>query len=84
VVYGVPRHPGPEQLHALLGRYESLQEPARLHGFDLDPVPEDLAVLDEAIDRFIEEHGRRTQMSTVESGPMATRLCDSRPAVTLT
>jgi hypothetical protein len=53
IVYGVPRHPGPERLHALLGRYKSLQEWARLQGFDLDPVPEDLAVLDEAIDRLL-------------------------------
>ena len=67
IVYGVPRHPGPEHLHALLGQYKSLQEWGRLQGFDLDPVPEDLAVLDEAIDRFIEEDGRHTQMSAVES-----------------
>ena len=67
IVYGVPRHPGPEQLHALLGRYKSLQEWARLQEFNLDLVGKDPAVLDEAIDRFIEEHGRRTQMSAVES-----------------
>ena len=67
IVYGVPRHPGPEHLHALLGQYKSLQEWGRLQGFDLDPVPEDLAVLDEAIDRFIEEDGRHRQMSAVES-----------------
>jgi Family of unknown function (DUF6278) len=67
IVHGVPRHPGREQLRALLGQYKSLQEWGRLQGFDLDPVPEDLAVLDEAIDRFIEEHGRHTQMSAVES-----------------
>jgi hypothetical protein len=67
IVHGVPRHPGREQLRALLGQYKSLQEWGRLQGFDLDPVPEDLAVLDEAIDRLIEEHGRHTQMSAVES-----------------
>jgi hypothetical protein len=67
LVYGVPRHPGPEQLHDMLGRCKSLREWARLQGFDLDPVPEDLAVLDEAIDRIVEEHGRHTQMSAVES-----------------
>jgi hypothetical protein len=68
LVYGTSRHPGPEQLHALLGQYKSLQEWARLHGFDLDPVPENLAVLDAAIERFIEEDGRNTQMSAMESG----------------
>jgi hypothetical protein len=59
--------PDPEQLRDLLGRCESLQEWARLQGFGLDPVPEDLAVLDEAIDGVIQEHGRHTRMDAVES-----------------
>jgi len=44
IVYGVPRHPGPEQLRALLGQYKSLQEWARLQEFNLDPVGKDVAV----------------------------------------
>ena len=44
MVYSVPRHPGPEQLHALLGQHKNLQEWARLQGSDLDPVPESLAL----------------------------------------
>lgn len=67
IVYSVPRHPGPEQLHALLDQYKSLHEWGRLQGFNLDPVGKHPAVLDEVIDRFIEEHGRHTQMSAVES-----------------
>jgi hypothetical protein len=57
MVYSVPRHPDPEQLHALLGQHKNLQEWARLQGSDLDPVPENLALLDEAIDRLTVEHG---------------------------
>jgi hypothetical protein len=57
IVYGVSRHPDPEQLNALLGHYKNLQEWTRLQGFDLDPIPENLALLDEAIDRLIDEHG---------------------------
>jgi len=57
IVYGVSRHPDPEQLHALLGQYRNLQEWTQLQGFDLEPIPENLALLDEAIDRLIEEHG---------------------------
>jgi hypothetical protein len=49
----------------LLSRYESLRDWARLQGFELDTVPDDLILLDEAIDRVIEEHGRHTRMSAV-------------------
>jgi hypothetical protein len=50
VVYGVPRRPGPEQLEELLGRCDELRAFARAHGFELDGSPEDLALLDQAID----------------------------------
>jgi hypothetical protein len=50
----------------LLGRYERLHDWARLQGFGLQPVPEDLALLDEAIDRVREEHGRQP-MSAAEN-----------------
>jgi hypothetical protein len=43
IVHGVPRHPGREQLRALLGQYKSLQEWARLQEFNLDPVGKDVA-----------------------------------------
>jgi len=59
--------PGPEVLRDLLGRCDRLQNWARLQGFGLEPVPEDLALLDEAIDRIIQEPGRHTRMSAVES-----------------
>lgn len=67
VVYGHPMPPGPEVLRDLLGRCDRLQNWARLQGFGLEPVPEDLALLDEAIDRIIQEPGRHTRMSAVES-----------------
>jgi Family of unknown function (DUF6278) len=50
VVYGVPRRPDPEQLEELLGRCDELRAFARAHGFELDGSPEDLALLDQAID----------------------------------
>jgi hypothetical protein len=70
IVYGVPRHPGPEQLRALLGQYKSLQEWDRLQGFDLGPVPEGLAVLDEAIDRLIEEHAEWARLQEFNLDPV--------------
>jgi hypothetical protein len=67
VVYGAPMPPAPEQLREILGRCERLQGWARLQGFGLDPVPEDLALLDEAIDRLIQQHGPHPVWSAVES-----------------
>jgi len=67
VVYGHPMPPGPEVLSDLLGRCDRLQDWAELQGFGLGPLLEDLALLDEAIDRVTEEHGRHTRMSAVES-----------------
>jgi Family of unknown function (DUF6278) len=51
----------------MLGRAERLHDWARLQGFGLGPVPEDLALLDEAIDRVIDEHGRHTPISAIEN-----------------
>jgi hypothetical protein len=59
--------PGSGVLSDLLGRCDTLQGWARLQGFGLEPIPEDLALLDEAIDRVIHETGRHTSMSAVES-----------------
>ena len=53
-VYGVPR-PNPEHLDGLLGRCEQLRTWARAHGFELDGVPDDLALLDQALDEAIEQ-----------------------------
>jgi hypothetical protein len=50
VVYGIPRRPDPKQLEELLGRCDELRAFARAHGFELDGSPEDLALLDQAID----------------------------------
>jgi hypothetical protein len=65
MVYGAPMAPAPEQLREMLGRCERLQDWARLRGSGPNPVPDDLALLDEAIDRVIAEHGRHTRMSAV-------------------
>ena len=65
-VYGHPAPPGPEVLGDLLGRSERLRSWARLQGFGLEPVPEDLALLDDAIGRIVEDR-RHTRMSAVES-----------------
>jgi Family of unknown function (DUF6278) len=63
MIYGAPRPPGPEQLRDSLGQCESLRAWARLQGLELDPVPEDLTLLDEAIDRAIAEYGPHAPMS---------------------
>jgi hypothetical protein len=55
-VYGAPR-PDPEYLDGLLGRCEQLRDWARAHGFELDGVPDDLAVLDQALDQASGELG---------------------------
>jgi hypothetical protein len=47
-VYGVPRL-DPEQLDGLLGRCQQLHIWARAHGFELEGVPEDLGLLDQAL-----------------------------------
>jgi hypothetical protein len=57
--------PGPDVLRDLLGDCDRLQDWARLLGFGLQPEPADLALLDEAIDRVIDQHGRHTQMSAI-------------------
>jgi hypothetical protein len=57
VVYGVPR-PGPEQLDGLLGRCDQLRTWATAHGFELDGVPEDLGLLDQALDQAIDQARR--------------------------
>ena len=49
-VFSVPPHPGPEHLDDLLGRCGQLRSFARAHGFELDGSPQDLALLDRAID----------------------------------
>jgi Family of unknown function (DUF6278) len=67
MVYGHPMPPGPEVLRDLLARSDRLQDWARLQGFGLEPVPEDLTLLDEAIDQVIRQHGRHTRMSAVEN-----------------
>lgn len=51
-VYGIPHGPGPDHLDELLGRCERLRGWARAHGFILTGVPEDLELLDQAIDEW--------------------------------
>lgn len=55
-VYGVPRL-DPEQLDGLLGRCHQLHIWARAHGFELEGVPEDLGLLDQALDEAINQAG---------------------------
>ena len=52
VVYGVPHGPDPDHLDELLGRSERLRSWAWARGFVLRGVPEDLALLDQAIDQW--------------------------------
>jgi hypothetical protein len=54
-VYGVPGRPDPEQLRELLGRCDRLRVFARAHGFELDGSPQDLALLDQAIDEATDQ-----------------------------
>ena len=49
-VYGVPGRPDPGQRGELLGRCGQLRAFARAHGFELDGSPQDLGLLDQAID----------------------------------
>jgi hypothetical protein len=50
-VYGVPRRPNPELLDKPPGRCDQLRAFAGAHGFELDGSPQDLALLDQAIDQ---------------------------------
>ena len=53
-VYGVPR-PDPEQLDGLLDRCHQLRAWARAHGFELEGVPVDLGLLDQAFEEAINQ-----------------------------
>jgi Family of unknown function (DUF6278) len=55
VVYGVPGRPDPGQLAELLGGCDRLRAFARAHGFELDGGPQDLRLLDQAIDEAINQ-----------------------------
>lgn len=61
-VYGVPR-PDPGQLDELLGRCDQLRTWARTRGFELDGVPDDLGLLDQAIDQASGEPGGPLRMA---------------------
>jgi hypothetical protein len=63
-VYGVPR-PNPEHLDGLLGRCEQLRTWTRAHGFGLDGVPDDLALLDQALDQASGELGGPLRITVV-------------------
>jgi Family of unknown function (DUF6278) len=53
VVYGVPHGPDPDRLDELLGRCDKLRGWVRFRGgFALSGVPEDLELLDQAIDEW--------------------------------
>ena len=64
-VHGVPQSPGPECLRDHLGRCERLRDWARLRGLALDATPDDLALLDEAIDQEVREHGSQGPVAAV-------------------
>ena len=49
-VYGRPGGPDTDQLRELLGRCEELRRWARMRGLALSGIPEDLELLDQAID----------------------------------
>ena len=53
-VYAVPR-PGPQHLGELLGRCEQLRTWARAHGLELDGDPEELGLLDQALEEAIDQ-----------------------------
>ena len=54
-VYGVTGRPDPERLGDMLGECEQLRTWARTHGgFELENIPEDLPLLDSALDQAIE------------------------------
>ena len=69
-VYGVPGRPDPEQLGELLGRCDQLRAFTRAHGFELDGSPEDLGLLDRAIDEATGGLGgpSRTGAALAEAG----------------
>jgi Family of unknown function (DUF6278) len=66
-VYGVPGRPDLEQLGELLGRCDQLRALARAHGFELDGSPEDLALLDQAIDQASGELGGPSRIAAALS-----------------
>jgi hypothetical protein len=51
-VYGHPHGPDPDQLDELLGRCKGLRSWARMRGLVLSGIPEDLELLDQAIDEW--------------------------------
>lgn len=58
-MHGVPRRSGPRQLDELPGRCDQLRAFARARGFELDASPEDIALLDQAIDEATSQaHGQ--------------------------
>jgi hypothetical protein len=64
-VYGVPR-PDPAQLDELLGRCAQLRTWARARGLELDGSPDDLELLDHAIDDLIAKGDGHSPMAAVE------------------
>jgi Family of unknown function (DUF6278) len=67
VVYGVPRGPEPDRLDELLSRCDRLRSWARVRGgFVLSGVPEDLELLDQAIDEW--HHDGQTATLANEAG----------------
>ena len=69
-VYGVPR-PGPEQLADALGRRDLLRAWTRARGFELEDTPEDLRLLDQALDEAIDEAGGYGPVPVVRVGSEA-------------
>jgi hypothetical protein len=65
-VFGVPR-PGPEHLGELLGRCAQLRNWALARGLELDGSPDDLELLDHAIDEVITESGGHSPMVAAEN-----------------
>jgi hypothetical protein len=55
-VFGVPR-PGAEQLADMLGRCDQLRAWTRTRGLELEATPDDLRLLDQALDEAIAEAG---------------------------
>ena len=53
-VYGVPR-PDPGHLDGLLGRCQQLRAWAQAYGLELEGVPEDLGLLDQALDEAMSQ-----------------------------
>jgi hypothetical protein len=62
------RRQRPQELGELLGRCAQLRAWARFQGFELNGSPDDLEVLDHAIDDVTAGSGRRSPMAAVENG----------------